>query len=100
MPLAFDARRLSSRHQEQIEWRGTGAKEKGNDRDDGPCIVAVDAHYLRPTEFDSKARAKLGWKPKKSLKELVRETAQAGLESAERDQLIKHHGFKIFEFRE
>ena len=79
--------------------------EQGCDKN-GKCIVAVDPRYFRPTEVESllgdasKARAKLGWAPKVSFRELVTEMALADLKSAERDELNKSHGHKIFDRHE
>jgi GDPmannose 4,6-dehydratase len=83
----------------KIDWKGEGADEKGYDAD-GKCIVAVDPHYFRPTEVDSllgdasKAREKLGWVPKTTFEELVTEMVREDFEVAERDELIKTHGYK------
>lgn len=85
----------------EIRWEGKGVDEKGYDQD-GNCIVQVDPRYFRPTEVDSllgdptKAQMKLGWKPKISFQELVSEMVQADFEDAKRDNIIKEHGFKIF----
>jgi GDPmannose 4,6-dehydratase len=88
-----------------LNWRGCGADEKGFDAH-GRCIVRIDPHYLRPAEVDSlighaaKARAKLGWRPRVTFKELVREMVAADLRSAERDQLAKTNGYKVFAHHE
>ncbi len=85
----------------QITWKGKGKDEKGYGHD-GRCIVAVDARYFRPTEVDSllgdpaKAKAKLGWAPKVKFAELVAEMVREDLKSAERDDLVRSHGHKIF----
>jgi nucleoside-diphosphate-sugar epimerase len=53
-----------------IEWRGKGVEETGVDRKTGKTVIRIDPTYFRPTEVDeligdaSKARQKLGWKPK------------------------------------
>jgi GDPmannose 4,6-dehydratase len=84
-----------------IEWRGEGVDEKGYDSI-GNCIVAVDPRYFRPTEVEtllgdpSKAKSKLGWEPKTSFEELVREMVREDLRSAEKDELIKNSGFPSF----
>ena len=62
-----------------IEWRGQGIEETGIDGKTGNTLVRIDPVYFRPTEVDlligdaSKARQKLGWKPKTSFAELVKE---------------------------
>jgi len=61
-----------------IEWKGKGVEEKGVDTSTGKIIVEVSPNYFRPAEVDfllgdaSKARKKLGWKPKIRFKELVK----------------------------
>ena len=69
-------------------------------------VVAVDPRYFRPTEVETllgdptKAREKLGWTPKISFDELVAEMVREDLKSAERDELIKHHGYKAMDYHE
>lgn len=84
-----------------VTWKGDGADEKGYDAA-GKCIVAVDPRYFRPTEVEtllgdaSKAKNKLGWTPKISFDQLVREMVREDLKSAERDELVKKHGYDAF----
>jgi len=72
----------------------------------GNVIVAVDPRYFRPTEVDallgdaSKARKKLGWTPKIKFKQLVAEMVSADFKVAERDELVKRHGHKVFDRNE
>jgi len=72
----------------------------------GSVIVAVDPRYFRPTEVDallgdaSKARKKLGWTPKIKFKQLVAEMVSADFKVAERDELVKRHGHKVFDRNE
>jgi GDPmannose 4,6-dehydratase len=81
-----------------IEWRGTGAEEKGYDAA-GRCVVAVDPRYFRPAEVDTllgdarKARERLGWQPKTTFAQLVTEMAREDLKAAERDALVERHGY-------
>ena len=88
-----------------IAWKGAGADEKGYDAN-GRCVVAIDQRYLRPAEVDTllgdatKARQKLGWKPRISFGELVKEMVAHDLEAAQRDALIHGHGYKIANPRE
>ena len=88
-----------------LDWRGIGIEEKGYDSY-GHCIVRIDAHYLRPAEVDSllgfaaKARTKLGWRPRVTFRELVREMAAADLQSAERDRLVRTSGYQVFAHHE
>jgi len=72
----------------------------------GKCIVAVDPRYFRPTEVEtllgdaSKARDKLGWTPKISFADLVAEMVREDLKAAERDELVKKHGYKAMDYHE
>ena len=89
-----------------VRWDGTGAGEKGYNAANGKCIVEVDPRYFRPTEVEtllgdpSKAKRKLGWSPATSFAELVAEMMQEDLKSAQRDELIKAHGYKHFNYKE
>jgi GDPmannose 4,6-dehydratase len=88
-----------------VTWRGGGVDEKGYDAQ-GKCIVQVDTRYFRPTEVETllgdatKAREKLGWTPKITFAELVAEMVREDLKAAERDELIKKHGFKAMDRHE
>ncbi|OJY60422.1 GDP-mannose 4,6-dehydratase [Thiobacillus sp. 0-1251] len=88
-----------------IRWEGQGVDEKGYDTH-GKCIVAVDPRYFRPTEVEtllgdpSKAKDKLGWTPKISFDELVSEMVREDLKAAERDELVKKHGYKAMDYHE
>ena len=88
-----------------IRWQGEGVEEKGFDAA-GRCVVAVDPRYFRPTEVEtllgdaSKARQKLGWTPRTTFAELVAEMVREDLRSAERDELVKRHGFKAVDYHE
>ena len=88
-----------------IRWQGRGVDEKGLDAN-GNCLVAVDPRYFRPTEVEtllgdpSKARAKLGWAPKVSFAQLVTEMVREDLKAAERDELVKRHGFTAYDHHE
>jgi GDPmannose 4,6-dehydratase len=48
----------------------------------------------------SKARERLGWSPKISFSQLVAEMVKEDLKSAERDELVKKHGFSAYERNE
>lgn len=88
-----------------IHWRGDGENERGLDAR-GNTLVAVDPRYFRPTEVEtllgdaSKAREKLGWVPKTSFEDLVREMVESDLAAAKRDHLVRAHGYKAFDFEE
>ena len=89
----------------RLRWTGHGVDEKGLDSN-GSVRVAVDPRYFRPAEVDSllgdasKAREKLGWKPRTSCKALVREMMQEDRVAAERDELVKRSGYKAYDFHE
>ena len=88
-----------------VTWRGSGVDEQGHDAL-GNCIVRVDPRYFRPTEVETllgdatKAREKLGWTPKITFAELVAEMVREDLKAAERDELIKKHGYQAIERHE
>jgi GDPmannose 4,6-dehydratase len=88
----------------KVTWKGKDVSEKGYAG--GKCIVAVDPRYFRPTEVEtllgdaSKARRKLGWSPKIKFPELVAEMMREDLKSAERDELVKKHGFAAYDYHE
>jgi len=58
-------------------WEGKGLEEKGVDKDTGKVLVRVSKEFFRPAEVDlllgdpTKAKTKLGWKPRVSFEELV-----------------------------
>jgi GDPmannose 4,6-dehydratase len=74
-----------------IQWRGQGIDETGIDKKSGKTVVRIDPTYFRPTEVDiligdaSKARSKLGWKPKTSFAQLVKEMVAGDLKIAKRE---------------
>ncbi len=63
----------------KIVWKGKGINEKAYLKDNGKCIIECSKKYFRPNEVDSllgnysKAKKLLNWKPKISLKELIKE---------------------------
>jgi GDPmannose 4,6-dehydratase len=72
----------------------------------GQVIVRVDPRYYRPTEVETllgdpcKAKLKLGWVPKITLPELVKEMVAADYSSARRDSLVKSAGFQAYDYHE
>ncbi len=68
-----------------IRWNGEGINETGVDQKTGATLVKIDPRYFRPTEVDlligdaSKAKTKLGWAPKVSFAELVKEMVASDL---------------------
>ncbi len=69
-------------------------------------MIAIDPRYFRPTEVEtllgdpSKAKRELGWTPRTSFDELVKEMVDADLLSAQRDALVRKHGFAAYNVRE
>ena len=90
----------------RIEWTGGGVEEKGLDAATGRCIVAIDPRYFRPAEVETllgdagKARDKLGWTPRTSFSELVAEMMDEDMKAAERDEVVRRHGYKPFDYNE
>jgi GDPmannose 4,6-dehydratase len=100
-----------------IRWEGQGLNEVGYLWPPSPrsssaggegekAIVKVDPRYFRPTEVETllgdptKAKEKLGWVAKTSFGELVAEMVREDLKSAERDELVKRHGFATYDYHE
>jgi GDPmannose 4,6-dehydratase len=67
----------------------------------GTIVIKIDPRYYRPTEVElligdgTKAKEKLGWQPKYTLPELVKEMVQSDLDLFKRNLLLKESGFAI-----
>ncbi|MGB8066769.1 MAG: GDP-mannose 4,6-dehydratase, partial [Pseudolabrys sp.] len=78
-----------------IEWRGSGIKEKGINARSGQVLIEVDPRYFRPAEVElllgdpSKARQRLGWRHKTSFDDLVKEMVAADLAVVAREKVRK-----------
>ncbi len=89
----------------KLKWSGKGLDEKAAD-DAGRVRVAVDPRYFRPAEVDtllgdpSKAKSKLGWSARVSFEQLIEEMASEDLKAAERDELVKRHGHRPYDYHE
>jgi GDPmannose 4,6-dehydratase len=94
----------------ELKFKGTGVEEvaiiKKCHHPDyqlpiGKEVVAVDPRYFRPTEVDlllgdpTKAKTKLGWKPKYDVKMLCAEMVAADVELFKREKLLKDAGFEV-----
>jgi GDPmannose 4,6-dehydratase len=93
----------------EIEFKGEGVNEVGfvsncsgeYHFEKGQEVVKIDPRYFRPTEVElligdpAKAKQKLGWTPKYSLKELVAEMIQADLESFKQEKILMDSGFQV-----
>jgi GDPmannose 4,6-dehydratase len=105
----------------EIEFKGEGVDEKGyianvESQTDpssafgglrtGQCVVEVDPRYFRPTEVDtlvgdaSKAKQVLGWEPKYSLDDLIKDMMESDLIMMKREQYLKNGGFTIQNYYE
>ena len=82
-------------------WKGTGLDEKGINKSNGNTIIEVDPLYFRPAEVDlllgdsTKAREKLGWKPKYDLKALCHEMIESDFEKAKQEKLLRDNGYVV-----
>jgi GDPmannose 4,6-dehydratase len=89
-----------------LRWDGKGTAEAGIDETTGAVLVRVDPGYFRPAEVDiligdpSKAREKLGWKPKVQLRELVEMMVDEDLKHAERELHLRSGGFPVRDYHE
>ncbi len=87
-----------------IIWKGEGLNEVGIRADNNEIVVRIDPRYFRPTEVNellgdaSKAKKKLGWKPKITLETLVEEMINSDKEEALRESLLKEKGFKVNQY--
>lgn len=82
-----------------LAWHGHGEDAKGINPVTQEVFVAVHPRYFRPTEVDTllgdptDARVTLGWEPKTSFKELVREMVEHDLLLAQKELHVVKGGF-------
>lgn len=68
-----------------LVWKGKGLKEVGIDKKSKKTIIKIDPYFFRPAEVDiligdyTKAKKKLGWKPKTKFKKLVHIMAESDM---------------------
>lgn len=94
----------------EIEFRGKGTDEKAYvvkcnkpefQLHIGKEVVAVDFYYFRPTEVDTllgdatKAKKLLGWEPRYSVNQLVKEMVESDLQLMNQNKILKSSGYKI-----
>lgn len=93
----------------EIEFKGKGKDEKGFIKTcnnnfslkTGQEVVAVDPNYFRPTEVDlligdaTKAKERLGWQPKYTLQEMVKEMVAYDLELFRKHKVLLEAGFHV-----
>ncbi|HEY8512594.1 MAG TPA: GDP-mannose 4,6-dehydratase [Cyclobacteriaceae bacterium] len=99
----------------ELEFSGEGVNEvarvvSSNHKDyfikPGTEVVAVDPNYFRPTEVDlligdpSKAKAKLGWKPKRTVQDMVREMVEADIKLCQRDKILASNDIEVLKNQE
>ncbi|MGP8217007.1 MAG: GDP-mannose 4,6-dehydratase [Bacteroidia bacterium] len=89
-----------------VEWKGKALHEKGINKATGEVIVEIDPRYFRPTEVDllignaSKAYQKLGWKPKLTIEDLVKEMVASDVKLFEKDKYLLEGGHEVMKFNE
>jgi GDPmannose 4,6-dehydratase len=98
----------------EIEFKGTGVNEIGFVKKchgeyklpEGKEVVYIDPKYFRPTEVDlllgdpTKAKTKLGWKPKHDLNSLVKDMMRSDLALFNRDKYLLKGGHKVIRYHE
>ena len=93
----------------ELEFQGNGYEEKGivkkitgNNAPAlkvGDIVIKIDPKYFRPTEVDtllgdaSKAKNKLGWIPKISIKDMCNEMIDFDLNEARKRKILLENGF-------
>jgi len=94
----------------EIEFQEQGKKERGIVQkilstdykiEKGDVVVEIDERYFRPTEVDyllgdaTKAKQKLGWQPKYTLQEMVKEMVAYDLELFRKHKTLLEAGFHV-----
>lgn len=99
-----------------LAWEGEGINEKGIvtkvEGDKAPAvkvgdvIVQIDPRYFRPAEVETllgdaaKAKMMLGWEPKITFDEMVKEMVAFDLDRAKQHAFLRSQGFKVSVGRE
>jgi GDPmannose 4,6-dehydratase len=111
----------------ELEWQGEGVDEKAvisavnktvlRSHHVGRCpldtlprvgsvIVEVDPRYFRPTEVETLlgdptlAKRELGWEPKITFEDMVKEMVVEDLSLAAKDKVCRDNGFKVYDYNE
>lgn len=93
-----------------LEFKGEGVEERAYIKTStagyaftaGQEVVSVDPRYFRPTEVDlligdpTKSKQQLGWEPKCTLAELVKEMMTSDIEIFRKEKILKEAGYEIF----
>lgn len=67
----------------------------------GKTVLAVDSDYFRPTEVDlligdaTKAKMKLGWRPRTNVESIVKNMMEADLKLFNRDRILMSNGHEV-----
>ena len=86
----------------EIFWTGYDINEKGYNRETGDLLVEIDSKYFRPNEVDlllgdyTKAKTELGWMPKYTVEEIIKEMVESDIKLMEKDKYLQTGGFEIF----
>ncbi|QQO09817.1 GDP-mannose 4,6-dehydratase [Breznakiella homolactica] len=89
-----------------ITWDGSGINERGIETSSGKILVEIDPRYFRPAEVDiligdpTKAKERLGWKPKVQLQDLVKMMVENDILHAQKIVHLQKGGYKIENFFE
>ncbi|MDQ1269992.1 MAG: GDPmannose 4,6-dehydratase [Thermodesulfobacteriota bacterium] len=103
-----------------LAWKGAGVDEQGiveavapykaggsaADVTPGDVVVRVDPMYFRPAEVETllgdpaKAKSKLGWQPRISFEDMVKEMVAHDIKEAGRDALCRKEGFTVCNYDE
>jgi GDPmannose 4,6-dehydratase len=71
-----------------------------------PVVLRIDKAYYRPTEVEllmgdpTKAKTKLGWKPKYDLQGLIEDMINSDLQVMKKERHLKDGGYKTFNYFE
>ncbi len=82
-----------------LKWTGKGVNEQGIDKATGKVLVRVNPEFFRPAEVElllgdsTKARTKLGWKPKYDVQALAKEMVKEDLKLAQKEKVLAMNGF-------
>ena len=74
----------------KIKWRGKGLNEVGYNNKDNKILVKINSQYFRPNEVNhlegnaSKAKKDLNWKPKISLKKMIKDMVISDIELSQK----------------
>jgi GDPmannose 4,6-dehydratase len=85
----------------ELVWDGEGIGERARESSSGRVVVEVDPRYFRPTEVDTllgdpaKAKRELGWAPRTTFRDMVREMVATDREEAEREALMRREGYQV-----